>query len=849
MSNSGKDHLILQPAFIFSYVGLLGYLIFFLLRPSIDFTSGISISQTVTEVQEAAQLINERLGFNSENYPVIANRFYDRALFDRIRENQQAGITPHALNRSGVPISGWRISVGEKYSEPAIIQTDQKIFNDVGIVQYRFGEDGRVSHMRTKEENNPFFVESGTSYSEITSLISEVFEYSLMNYILEDPEPGQLQPETDFEPDTMAENELLPSEGKVTFRKVNQALPGPEFIELEYKTITAPIEESDDLIEGLQLSHFTAGYISEDSGGSQPGSSETFIWNAFFLILFLILLSIIVFVTGIRQVFRGRVEWKRSLIILVTVTLVHYTWTVGYFYFGFYNFLSSSIVYMDLLQQFFLAALYGVYAAVAYIAWESLARELKSEQIPVIDAVWSGKFFQKEVGVGILSGFGIAGFYLGILAVFMYSFGGFFVPIESITLGYRELATPLPFLHIMLNSWSSSILIVLAQVGVIYCLIASFTKKHVIRLTGSILFTGLSLYGISQFFISDVSEVRTLIIYIILAVPLVLSYRYFGLISAFVSWFVLLAVMYSLPMMGTENPALITNLWLTGAIVLVPFVIGLVGLRGKSLKSYQMYVPEYEEQRNKQLRSEKELAIAKESQYALMPAAAPTVPGLDIRGFFVPSYEVGGDFYDYVVIQDSQGKPEAVAAAIVDVSGKAMKSAFNAVFTSGLLLSRISSDAPEKILTEINPILCRKTDVKTFVTCQIGHIELKTKKLTLANAGHCKPLLKRNGMTTFLETAAPRFPLGMKTDVRYKAVEANLQKGDVLLLYSDGLAEAVNQAGERLSFNDILQLVNELDTGDLTSEQICVKLKKFILEYSDYELVDDTTVVCIKVTD
>jgi serine phosphatase RsbU (regulator of sigma subunit) len=176
-----------------------------------------------------------------------------------------------------------------------------------------------------------------------------------------------------------------------------------------------------------------------------------------------------------------------------------------------------------------------------------------------------------------------------------------------------------------------------------------------------------------------------------------------------------------------------------------------------------------------------------------------------------------------------------------------MKSAINAVFTSGLLLSRIQTDQPEHILQQVNPILCKKTDSRTFVTCQIGRVDLNTKIMQLANAGHCLPLLKRNGETQFIKTNGPRFPLGMRPNVRYEATEVQLITGDILILYSDGLAEAQNQKGKRLEFDDILKLVNDLPSDTMTAQDICASLKKFILSYSDYELVDDTTVICLKV--
>jgi serine phosphatase RsbU (regulator of sigma subunit) len=230
-----------------------------------------------------------------------------------------------------------------------------------------------------------------------------------------------------------------------------------------------------------------------------------------------------------------------------------------------------------------------------------------------------------------------------------------------------------------------------------------------------------------------------------------------------------------------------------------------------------------------------------------MPVTAPVLQGHDVKGFFIPSLEVGGDYYDYHVRYDKAGNPESLFLALVDVSGKAMKAAMQAVFTSGLILSRLDSDSPETILKAINPILKDKTDNKTFITCLIGELNLVTNNLRLSNAGHCQPILKRGGKASFIKTPGPRFPLGFKSHVEYTSLDIPLKSGDVLIMYSDGLPEAKNNKNEEFGFDQTLGYVTQMATDRMSSTEICLNIKKMIQQYSNYSMRDDTTVVCLKV--
>ncbi|NIT60179.1 MAG: SpoIIE family protein phosphatase, partial [Aliifodinibius sp.] len=177
----------------------------------------------------------------------------------------------------------------------------------------------------------------------------------------------------------------------------------------------------------------------------------------------------------------------------------------------------------------------------------------------------------------------------------------------------------------------------------------------------------------------------------------------------------------------------------------------------------------------------------------------------------------------------------------------AMRAAMPAVFTSGLVLSRMKEDYPHQILSGITEPLFTRTDKRTFITCILARYDLKTGTMSIANAGHCRPILKRKGIAEYIKTPSPSYPLGLKEQVSYKSESLTMKKGDFFLLFSDGLPEAVNPNGERFGFDEVPRLIENIDTDNLSAYEIAQEIKRAVQKFSNYQLADDTTIICLKV--
>ena len=240
-----------------------------------------------------------------------------------------------------------------------------------------------------------------------------------------------------------------------------------------------------------------------------------------------------------------------------------------------------------------------------------------------------------------------------------------------------------------------------------------------------------------------------------------------------------------------------------------------------------------------------ELRTAHETQMALMPSEDPTIPGFDISGQCRPADEVGGDYFDYVWLDNENTR---LGIAVADVSGKAMKAAITAVMTSGMVYREAgANETPKTILRKINRPMYFKTDKRIFTAMSFAVIDIRTKRMTFSNAGQMQPLLKRTGQIQTLRVEGARLPLGMTEDVEYNEMTINLESGDIVLFYTDGIPEAMNGKDEMFGFDRLEAVVRE-NPAHLTARQISGTIMEKVAEFAgSASQHDDMTVVVVRI--
>lgn len=242
---------------------------------------------------------------------------------------------------------------------------------------------------------------------------------------------------------------------------------------------------------------------------------------------------------------------------------------------------------------------------------------------------------------------------------------------------------------------------------------------------------------------------------------------------------------------------------------------------------------------------ERELELAQQVQRGLLPHAAPTVPGLDIAAFSRPAQFVSGDYFDFVTFDGG-----AQGFAIADVAGHGMSSSLHMASIQTLLRTLAPLHAsPADVVQQIHKLYHRNVHFTSFVTLFVGALDLATKRLTYANAGHNPPLLLRNANTA-LTTAtwlAPTGPaIGLVEEAEFGERAVDLEAGDLLVLYTDGITEIVTADNVLLGQEGLRRLIGaaaHLPAQDLVSE-VRQRLEAFS---SAQPLADDVTLVVGKV--
>jgi sigma-B regulation protein RsbU (phosphoserine phosphatase) len=229
----------------------------------------------------------------------------------------------------------------------------------------------------------------------------------------------------------------------------------------------------------------------------------------------------------------------------------------------------------------------------------------------------------------------------------------------------------------------------------------------------------------------------------------------------------------------------------------------------------------------------REAEEARTIQQALLPRTSPFIPGFCVTGLSIPAGAVGGDWYDFIPLSDGRW-----GLVLADVSGKGTAAALLMSATRGMLRSLASmSSGPGEVLTRLNNMLLEDFPCGRFVTMVYAELDPAKRTLRLANAGHLPPLLIEPEGHRWIQTEQG-LPLGVAAS-KFSEVEITLNEGSRLALYSDGITEAAEEAGEEYGSE---RLLAQLQSPGASLETLLADVKKFV---NGSGLRDDATVILI----
>jgi sigma-B regulation protein RsbU (phosphoserine phosphatase) len=236
---------------------------------------------------------------------------------------------------------------------------------------------------------------------------------------------------------------------------------------------------------------------------------------------------------------------------------------------------------------------------------------------------------------------------------------------------------------------------------------------------------------------------------------------------------------------------------------------------------------------------EKQVNLAGEVQQRMIPQSAPEIPGLDVATAYVPMYSLGGDFYDFIPLPGDN-----LGVVIADVSGKGVPASLIMASVRAFLRAQVDNVYYlYEVVKRINLMLCRDTKPGEFVTLFYGVLDAGNGRFTYCNAGHPPAMVLRGGQV--LELGSDNMVLGVEEGEEYKQTFIDLKSGDMLLLYTDGLADARNFDSESFGRQRIIEAFQRGGaTAEIVAQNLLWEMRKFA---GMSKPTDDVTMIVVRV--
>jgi PAS domain S-box-containing protein len=274
------------------------------------------------------------------------------------------------------------------------------------------------------------------------------------------------------------------------------------------------------------------------------------------------------------------------------------------------------------------------------------------------------------------------------------------------------------------------------------------------------------------------------------------------------------------------------DVWIIGAPIIH---------NGKPMGVYAIYrdITERKKAEMAKIRSLEEARMARNIQVNLLPKSNPEIEGYDIAGMSIPALNVGGDYYDFIRLDDHR-----LAIGLGDVSGKGLAAALVMSNLQATIRSLASFNLTSReCLERANRLLFYSIDSKTFVSLFYGILDTKNNTLCYANAGQNLPILFSPGKKPVL-LKNHGIALGMTENVSYQKGEIFINSGDRLLIYSDGISEAMNEQMEEFGDEKLQEIVQQY--CDLSAEALIEKINAAVnLHFGNAPQNDDMTMVSL----
>ena len=478
---------------------------------------------------------------------------------------------------------------------------------------------------------------------------------------------------------------------------------------------------------------------------------------------------------------------------------------------------------------------------VLFAIGDSIIRQHWPQKLNIYNYIRQGMLFNKPVGYMLVSSVTLAFILAGVWTLVLWSF-----PKLSFHLHHEiffSQKSALPPIFVMMSNGIFSLSFVISVFLVLGGQVVAQTKSKIIASVLMVLACGV----VVPFQPIDMEGgMYQILAGAVMGLVMVGIYLRWDFLTLLVSHFLFLGLA------GTASGWVIpgsldTYIFISVlALIGVLFTAGIIAItRGREEQTLPSYVPPYVEELAQEERIKQELQIAREVQQSFLPVRTPEFENLELAAICKPAYETGGDYYDFVQLDDHR-----VAVMIGDVSGKGIQAAFYMTFVKGIIHSLCrETDSPAEVLKKTNRLFCENAPRGTFISLVYGIVDLEKRTFHFARAGH-NPILRITSANGSLEQLQPSgigigLAKGDSFEKQIEEVETPISGDDMLVLYTDGIVEALN---ERKTFygtqrlNSMLKRNQEKSAKDIL-ELLSQDVKSFVGKAKQH---DDMTMLIMK---
>jgi sigma-B regulation protein RsbU (phosphoserine phosphatase) len=811
---------LMRSDYVFFLVAIAMLIVYIFIYPQIFPKASLKLKLTETQISQQANQILEDLGYNTDDFTHRLTLRQNREQIRYLQKQFNLRKANDIIKENLIPVYFWKIDLKDKSApvrvisfsydseeeakeavEKALSDTISLSLNVVGELiqlQARLGEKDQIDTL---------------SYEEALTLAN-----SLLKKI--QPERFHLFKLTS----SIDESRLWRIEHNFTWENSQPVYGETETIKMS--------------VYGNFINKYQAIFTPPKDVIISSSKSEL---KAIPVVIALITIVILFIVLLIKKLKKDEIELRSNVVLSVLVTLGWMLILVNNIQFSEERALFAIIISVIVTSPFVFIG----FLIVSSIS-ESSARDVWEEKLLTFDALKKRTILFPQFSLSIFRGLALAFLAAGLLTLLL-KIGSF---INNYYMDFEDsnLTAKFSFLPVVYV-----IAVAIMRTGFYEFIfrmffVSTFRRKVNRSITIIILCALIAIFSYGGYADLKISPYYlNLVINFFIAVLFIASFIKWDFMTVWIGalGYYLLRELY--PMTFFDNGFLMWNGISTWIIFGIFVLLGIIGYcRKVDIREIQRYIPSYVIRREERERMQREFEIARRVQFSFLPREKPKLKGIDLASICIPAMEVGGDYYDFIELDD-----HCLGVVIGDVSGKGISAAFHMTLTKGFLKSQAKSGlSPRQIMINLNELFYENVERGTFISMIYGIFDLQGRTFTFSRAGH-NPLLIQKGMDEKVEILCPKgLALGLEKGTLFERVieeyTIGVHSDDIFVFYTDGFSEAMNNKKEEFGEDRLQKLLqkNSLPSAEHIINHIKTEIINFV---GDAPQHDDMTMLVVKI--